>query len=266
MDAITNKPTVVMSRRELVKGLAAGSVVAFTAGCATNPETGRSQLLFVSTEQLAQLSASSWTDLKRQERVSTDPRLNSQLQRVGARITSAAGRSNETWEYAVFDNDAKNAFVLPGRQVGFYKGIMDTADNDDQIATVLGHEVGHVTGRHAAERYSQTIAAAGATALAGVAVSQSDTRYKNEIAAVLGLGIQFGVLLPYSRKHELEADILGVDYMARAGYRPTEAVKFWKKMAADGGGQRPPEFLSTHPDPTTRIARLEQHIANMGYS
>lgn len=264
------KPTVKMSRRDLVKGLAAGSVVAIAPACATNQATGRSQFLLVSNEQLAQLSAGSWTDLKRQTPVSNDPGYNSQLQRVGGRITTAANRRDGVspvgWEYAVFDSDQVNAFVLPGRQVGFYSGLMDLADNDDQVATVFGHEVGHVTGRHAAERYSQTIAAAGATTLAAVALNETDTRYKNEIAAVLGVGIQFGVLLPFSRQHELEADRLGVDYMAEAGYRPTEALRFWEKMAAQGGGRRPPEYMSTHPLPSTRIQALDQHIRNMGYA
>lgn len=252
---------IVMNRRELVAGLAAGTVVA----CTTNPVTGRSQLMLVSDGQLAQLSQGAWADVKSQEKVSNDPQLNGQLQRVGSRITNAAGMGGQSWEYAVFDSDTKNAFVLPGRQVGFYKGIMDLAENDDQIATVLGHEVGHVTGRHAAERYSQNIAVAAGTTVAAVAINESDTRYKQEIAAVLGLGITFGYLLPYSRAHELEADRLGVDYMAQAGYRPSEAVKFWQRMAADGG-QRPPEFLSTHPAPETRIRRIQEQIREKGYA
>jgi predicted Zn-dependent protease len=252
--------TVKMSRRELIAGLAAGTVVA----CTTNPETGRSQFLLVSNEQLAQLSAGSWNDVKAQEKVSNDPALNAQLRRIGDRITSAAGQRDKNWEYAVFDSDEKNAFVLPGGQVGFYKGIMTMADNDDQIATVLGHEVGHVTGRHAAERYSQQVAAAGGLALASVALASADVENRGTIAAVLGAGVTFGIILPYARKHELEADRLGVDYMARAGYNPRESINFWNKMAAEGG-PRQPAFMSTHPHPATRIAELNEHIARMGY-
>jgi predicted Zn-dependent protease len=251
-----------LSRRQILVGLAAGTVVA----CTTNPETGRSQLVFISDQQLAQMSTASWDQLKREEKVSNDPRYNSQLRRVGGKITTAAGRGGEPWQYAVFESDAKNAFVLPGRQVGFYEGIMDLADNDDQIAAVLGHEVGHVTGRHAAERASQTMAASGVLLGAQVATARSDDDTTKMIAAALGIGIQFGVILPYSRKHELEADILGVDYMARAGYRPTQALRFWEKMAAESSGQaRPPEFLSTHPSPETRLRAIDQHIRNKGY-
>ncbi len=253
--------TVVLSRRELVVGLAAGTVVA----CTVNPETGRNQLMLVSDGQLAQLSQGAWADVKAQETISNDPQMNARLRRVGDRIAPAAGFSPSEFEYAVFESDTKNAFVLPGRQVGFYRGIMDMAENDAQIATVLGHEVGHVTGRHAAERYSQNIAVGVGTTVAAVAISQSDTQYKQEIAAVLGLGVTFGYILPYSRQHETEADELGIDYMARAGYPTREAVRFWEKMAAEGGS-RPPEFLSTHPSPETRIRLIEERIRNMGYA
>ncbi|MCG8442551.1 MAG: M48 family metallopeptidase [Caulobacterales bacterium] len=257
--------TIVMSRREIVSGLAAGAVVAIAPGCATNEELGRSQFLLVSNEQLAELSAPAWNEMKAQQPISQNRTYNDQLQRVGDKITAAAGRGEQSWEYAVFDSEQVNAFVLPGRQVGFYEGLMDLADNDSQLSTVFGHEVGHVTARHAAERYSQSIAASGAMAVSQIALSQTDMKYKNEIAAVLGLGVQFGVLLPFSRKHELEADRLGVDYMHRAGYDAREAVRFWEKMAAQGSGNRPPEYLSTHPAPETRIRALDQYIRNKGY-
>ena len=252
---------VVMNRRQLVAGLASGTVVA----CTVNPNTGRSQLMLVSDGQLAQLSQGAWAEVRSQEKVSTNAALNNQLERVGSRITSAAGMAGQSWEYAVFESDERNAFVLPGRQVGFYSGLMELADNDDQIATVLGHEVGHVTGRHAAERYSQNIAVGVGTTAAAVALNESDTRYKQEIAAVLGLGVTFGYLLPFSRAHELEADALGVDYMAAAGYDPNQAVVFWRKMQA-AGGPRQPEFASTHPDPDRRIQRIQDLIRERGYA
>lgn len=255
---------IELSRRDLVRGLAAGTVVAFAAGCVTNPETGASQFLLVSDGQLAQLSQGAWAEVRSKEKLSSDPSRNQQLRRVGARITSAAGRGDQAWEYAVFESDQKNAFVLPGRQVGFYTGLMDLADNDDQLAAVMGHETGHVTGRHAAERYSQNIAASVGMSAAGLALK--DQKYGGEIAGVLGLGLQFGVLLPYSRAHELQADLLGLDYMHKAGYRPSQAIPFWEKMAGSGKGARPPEFLSTHPDPATRIKAIEQHIRERGYA
>lgn len=262
--ALDRSRTVVMSRRELICGLAAGTVVA-VSGCATNPETGRSQLILVSGDQLASLSAQSWRQIREKERVSRDPALNNRLRRVGDRITRAAGRGGEPWEYAVFDSDQKNAFVLPGRQVGFYRGIMELADTDDQLAAIMGHEVGHVSGRHGAERVSQSLASQAGLSAAQVALAAGEVSGAPQIAAALGAGVQFGVLLPYSRRHELEADRLGVGYMARAGYNPRQSVTLWRKMAASSSGRSTPEFLSTHPSPQTRIAELDAYLRQRGY-
>ncbi|PHR62416.1 MAG: peptidase M48 [Robiginitomaculum sp.] len=253
---------VIMSRRHLIAGLAAGTVTA----CVTNPDTGESQFMLVSEGQLAQMASSAWTDAKAQTPISRDPHLNSQLTRVGGRISTAANRQHENWEYAVFDSDQKNAFVMPGGKVGFYRGIMEFSDNEDQIAAIMGHETGHVTGRHAAARYSRQMAAGAGLAAANVALSRSDTRYKNEIAAVLGAGVTFGVILPFSRKHELQADKLGVDYMHRAGYDVRQSVRLWEKMAADSSGSRQPEFMSTHPSPETRVQELDSYIRSKGYA
>lgn len=257
---------VKMSRRALIRGLAAGTVVPFAAsGCATNPETGRSQFMLVSQGQLAKLSASAWSDVKEETPVSIDPVLNNQLRRVGGRIARGANRQNENWEYAVFDTDEKNAFVMPGGKVGFYRGIMEFSENDDQIAAIMGHETGHVTARHAAERYSQKMAAGVGLQVANVALSQRDNRYKGEIAAILGAGVQFGIILPFSRKHELEADKLGVDYMYRAGYDPRQAVRMWERMG-EVSKSRQPEILSTHPSPQTRVRALDAYIRQRGYA
>ncbi len=256
---------VVMSRRALIRGLAAGTVVPMAAsGCATNPETGRSQFMLVSQGQLAKLSASAWSDVKAETPVSMDRSLNNQLRRVGGRIVGAANRANENWEYAVFDTDEKNAFVMPGGKVGFYRGIMEFSENDDQVAAIMGHETGHVAARHAAERYSQQLAAGVGLQVANVALSQRDNRYKKEIAAILGVGVQFGIILPFSRQHELEADKLGVDYMYRAGYDPRQAVRLWERMGATSKS-RQPEILSTHPSPQTRVRALDAYIRQRGY-
>lgn len=263
----TSRPPVTMSRRALIRGLACGSVVAFAAtGCAENPATGRSQLLLISEGQLAQLAATSWAQMKKQEKVSNDPKLNNQLRRVGQRIAAVSGLSGQNWEYTVFESDELNAFVLPGGKVGFYTGIMKIMSNDDQVAVVMGHETGHVTGRHAAERFSQTTLANVGLQATAIALEANDVRASQEIAAVLGMGLQFGVLLPYSRKHELEADYLGVRYMHQAGYNGVEALNFWNKMASKNSDKaRPPEFLSTHPAPETRISQIRQQLLNMGY-
>ena len=263
----TSRPAVSMSRRDLIRGLASGSVVALTAsGCAENPATGRSQLLLISDGQLAQLAASSWTRLKQQEKVSRNPRLNNQLRRVGQRIAAVSGLSGQNWEFVVFESEQVNAFVMPGGKVGFYSGIMELMSNDDQVAVVMGHEVGHVKAKHAAERFSQTTLANIGLQATAIALEANDVRAAQEIAAVLGVGIQFGVLLPYSRKHELEADYLGVKYMHEARYNGVEAINFWNKMIKQSSGRgRPPELLSTHPSPETRVPQMRQQLLNMGY-
>ncbi|MFQ5563809.1 MAG: M48 family metallopeptidase [Parvularculaceae bacterium] len=256
--------TVTMSRREIIRGLAAGSVVVLAPGCAYNETLGRSQLLFVSSDQMAQLASSAWGDLKKKEKITNDPKYTSRMMRVAPRIISAAGGDPSKWEIQVFDSDQLNAFALPGGKIGFYTGILDIMENDDQIAVVMGHEVAHVNFNHSGERYSQsTLAAAGLT-VTQVAVSGS--QYSNQIMGVLGVGAQLGVILPYSRRHELEADKFGLRYMHRAGYDPQEAVRFWTKMSAEKKNGAPPEFLSTHPSDATRIAQLQREIALLGRS
>jgi predicted Zn-dependent protease len=249
---------VKMSRRAVMRGLATGSVVILAAGCAYNEELGRSQLLFVSSGQMAQLAASAWTDLKKQEKITNSPKYVDRVRRVAPKIITAAGDNPSEWEVQVFDSKDLNAFALPGRKIGFYSGILDIMENDSQIATVLGHEVAHVNYNHSGERFSQSTLAQGGLTIAQIAVSGS--QYQNEILGVLGAGASLGVILPFSRKHELEADKFGLRYMHRAGYDPQEAIRFWTKMSAQKQGG-PPEFLSTHPADSTRIAQLQREIA-----
>ncbi len=273
----TNKlPTVTMSRRELVNGLAAGSVVAFSglslAGCTTNEALGRQQLILVSDAQLAQLADQSWKHALKENRQSSDPALRRRVERVGNRIVVAADRrfpqqnlTRQNWEFAVFEDDTVNAWVMPGGKVGFHTGLLDIMENNDQIATVMGHEAGHVVGRHAAERYSQQMAAAGGLAIANVALAAGDVENRGLIAGILGAGVTFGVILPYSRQHEYEADRLGADFMVGANYRANEAVRFWDTMTKRSG-QRPAEFMSTHPSDQNRIAAMRSYISDQGYT
>lgn len=251
------KPFIHSIPAALLRGLAVIGLLAAGA-CAYNETLGRNQLLFVSSGQMAQLASSAWTDLKKQEKISTDPKYTSRVNRVAPKIIQAAGGNPAEWEVQVFQSDQLNAFALPGGKIGIYTGILDIMENDAQIAAVMGHEVAHVNFNHSGERYSQSAAAQTALGVGAAAAGSSQTG----LAAVqaLGLGAQYGVLLPFSRKHELEADKFGVRYMARAGYDPEEAVKFWEKMSASKKGA-PPEFLSTHPSDATRIAQLKREIA-----
>jgi predicted Zn-dependent protease len=256
-----------LRRRDLLHALSLGLIAAAAPGCATNPETGRSQLLLVDEGQLVQMSLSAWDEQKKKTPVSRAPALVGRLERVGLNIARASGKGNQPWEFVVFDTPEKNAFVLPGNKVGFYRGLMELADKDDHVACVLGHEVGHVTGRHAAERYSQNTAAQlGLGVGAAVAGGSMQSEQSRQLAvAALGLGVQVGLLLPFSRAQESEADRLGIDYMYRAGYDVRESLVFWRRMGASGG-DRPPQFLSTHPDPASRMEALRGYINAKGYA
>ena len=262
---------VELTRRQLVSGLASGAVVAFTgvglSGCQKNVALGREQLLLVSDGQLAALAAGTWREVVARTPRYEDPR----LWRVGPRIVDAAaqqypdsGLDRHEWEFVAFDDDQVNAWVMPGGKVGFYAGILDIMENDDWIAAVMGHEVGHVVGRHAAERFSQRMLLQGGAAVVAAALSQSDSRYAGEVAAVLGAGVTFGIILPYSRRHEYEADSLGLDFMIGGGYAAPEALRFWGEMAGRSGGRGRLEFLSTHPLDANRIAAMRRHLAARG--
>ena len=270
-----------MPRRKMLKGLIAGGAVATGAsvsGCTTNPHTGAKQFLAFAPGNLSEAAASSWAEIKQKVPTSTDPRYTSRLSKIGGRIANASPYANESWDYQVFDTDTKNAFVLPGNRVGFYKGMMDFAETDDAIAGIMGHEVGHVAGAHARARISlQTftqVAVVGGTILGGsqlskqcekVEVSQRNSCLQGanakttQLQQALGLGALLGVTLPYSRKHETESDLLGANYMKRAGYDPYQSVKLWEKMAA-ASSSRQPTILSTHPDPAERAQVLHDYI------
>jgi predicted Zn-dependent protease len=178
---------------------------------------------------------------------------------------AAAGLSDRPWEIVVFNNDAANAFVLPGGQIGVNTGLLTIVENDDQLAAVIGHKIAHMTANHSAERYSQTAATQVVLAGAQTALGGSASRSAQAVGALGGAGAQLGVLLPFSRRHELEADRIGVDYMVRAGYRADQSVRLWTNMTAGRGGGATGGFLSTHPSDQQRIAALQAHITARGY-
>lgn len=243
----------------LLTGLLAAC--AFLTGCTTVNETGRSQLMLVSPTQEAQMGLSAFQQIKSEEKISTDAAVNERIQRIGKRIATSVGREipNAQWEFVVFDSPTVNAFALPGGKVGVYTGLIKLAASDDEIAIVMGHEIAHVTSRHGAERTSQNYAVAGVGLIAAVGMEMKDVdpAKRNLALAAYGLGSQVGFALPFSRLHETEADTVGLRFAAGAGYDPRAGASFWKKMAKQGG-EKPPEFLSTHPSDSTRIANLEK--------
>lgn len=230
-------------------------LIAALAGCATSP-TGRNQLLVYPADQLDAMGIQAFEEMRSQLTVEEDPEINAYVRCVATAITDELSDKNTNWEVVVFTDDNPNAFALPGGKMGVYTGMLKVAENQDQLAAVLGHEVGHVLAQHGNERMSQqqiTNVALAAAAGSGYVDSVS--------MQALGLGAQIGILLPYSRSHESEADIIGLDLMAEAGFDPRESVQLWKNMEKAGGGA-PPEFLSTHPASTTRIDDLIGKMAD----
>lgn len=250
-----------MKRPVLITLAAAVALSTGAAGCAYNDTLGRNQFLIVDDSALIQQADAAWAEALRTQRTSNDAASLARIKRVGDRIVAAAGLSGQRWEYALFVSDAPNAFVLPSGKIGVTTSLLALVRNDDQLAAVLGHEVGHVVARHAAERYSTS--AATSVVLSGVQGVAGD--YGQAAGAIGGLGAQLGVLLPFSRRDELEADRLGVDYMQRAGFAPRESIALWRLMQGQRQGSNP-EFASTHPSDSTRIAQLEQYIASRGWS
>ncbi len=231
------------------------------AGCATAPETGRSQLILMSPAQEAELGLKAFTQLKREKPSIKSGKNAEMVRRVGRRIAKVAPVEYADWEFVLFEDDTPNAFALPGGKVGVNSGILEITKTEAGLATVLAHEVGHVVARHGAERASQTLGlqALGVIADAALAQNAPGARWGVMLPKAYGIGAQVGVLLPYSRVHELEADELGLVYMARAGYDPREAIAFWERFQAYNrkqGGGKPLEFLSTHPLDERRIAEL----------
>jgi len=237
------------------------AALAFLAGCYTVPHTGRKSFIVLPASEEAAMGATAFLDIKGKEKISTDRVANERVTQIGERIAAVAGDDlpNAKWEFVVFDaSETVNAFALPGGKVGVYTGLLKLADSDDEIAIVMGHEIAHATARHGSERWSQ----GAALALGGVVLSETvlkDNKNREGWLAAYGAGATVGVLLPYSRLNESEADEIGLVYAARAGYDPRAAITFWEKMAAEAAGKRkPPEFLSTHPSDETRIRRLRE--------
>ncbi len=223
-----------------------------------NPETGRKSHVGLTTQQEAALGLQSYHQvLSQAQAINSGPEFE-MVRRVSTRLaaaTGAAGRDFD-WQESLIQDRQANAFCLPGGKIVVYTGILPIAQNEAGLATVLGHEMAHATSRHGAQRVLQQSLTQ--TALTGVAVSLSDMDYGKQRAVMgaLGAGAQFGVLMPFGREHESEADHIGLIYMARAGYDPHESIRFWERMEQTGGAQ-PPEFLSTHPSHGHRIAQLQ---------
>lgn len=234
--------------RALLLGLL---VPLLAAGCESAPITGRDQLVLISEPQAAQMGIDAYQQILTSKTVVKDGSFAQQVVRVGRRIARAVGGSETSWEFNVIEDGTPNAFALPGGKVGVHTGLARVAKTEDQLAAVMAHEIAHVTARHSAERMSQQMLVEGG--IAGI-TQATGTQSLSQVAA---LAATLGLVLPFTRTQESEADEIGLHYMARAGYDPRAAVELWRNFDRLGG-ERPPEFLSTHPSPGDRIARLQQ--------
>jgi metalloendopeptidase OMA1, mitochondrial len=243
-----------------------------SGGCTTNPYTKRWQLLMIPQSYETRLGAQAYQDVLSDPnvKVSQDPAEEDPVQRVSARIIEAAKHSKYAesakefqWDVTVIKDDkTKNAFALPGGKIAVYTGIFPVADNESDLAAIIGHEVVHALARHGSERMSQGVLAQ--VGLVGASIAMQTQRFSpmtsQTAMSALGIGAQVGVLLPYSRAHESEADYIGLLLAAEPGYDPQEAVQVWERMQRSSGGQQPQEFLSTHPGHETRIKRLMEKM------
>ncbi|MBK8192802.1 MAG: M48 family metallopeptidase [Lewinellaceae bacterium] len=243
----------------------------FLFACSKNAFTGRKSLNIIPTTTINSLSSSEYKTFLSQNKTVKSGSDYELVRRVGMDLKAAtevyyrskgkaAELKNFAWEFNVVDDPATvNAFCMPGGKVVVYTGILKVTKNEDALAVVMGHEIAHALANHGNERMSQgLVAQLGLTSL-DLALSQKPAATRNLLMSAVGAGAQVGVLLPFSRKHESEADEIGLYLMAMAGYNPNEAAPFWARMNASGGG-RPPEFLSTHPDPAKRSDELKKLV------
>lgn len=247
-----------MKRRYLLVSLA----TTLLGGCVTSP-TGRSQLMMVPDSQMSQMGLSAFNDMRKQGKFVDAPRERAYATCVADALIAVlpAPWNTQQWEVQIIGDDAANAFALPGGRIGVNRGMFKIATDQNQLAVVLGHELSHVVARHGAERVSDSMATQAAVA-AGTIYAGSRGTDAGNAAALLGLGAEVGIMLPFSRTQESEADTLGQRYMAQAGFDPRAAVTLWEKMGAQGGS-KPPVFLSTHPSSGNRAQALNQEAQQL---
>jgi predicted Zn-dependent protease len=228
----------------------------FLVSCAASP-TGRRQLRFFPPAEVQTMGIAAFDKLKKETPQSNDPHLNRYVRCIANAITAEIQGSGN-WEVVVFQDVAANAFALPGGKIGVYTGMLKIAANQDQLATVIGHEVAHVISQHPNERVSTQYATQ--TGLQKIGEWFGAGQAANpQLMGLLGIGAQVGLTLPFGRKQETEADIVGLNLMARAGFDPRQSVPLWQNMATQGG-PTPPEILSTHPANQTRITGLSEYV------
>jgi predicted Zn-dependent protease len=245
-------------------------IILTSIGCSTVPLTGRRQLSLVPESDVMALSLTEYDKFIKSNKLSTDKNKTALVKKVGERIAKAveaymasAGLSKNLegykWEFNLVEDPSVNAWCMPGGKVVVFTGLLPITQTEAALATVMGHEIAHAVARHGSERMSDQMAVQlGSTGLS-VALAQKPEQTKQIALGAFGLVSQYGVILPFSRQHEYEADYMGIIFMAMAGYDPNESIPFWERMAQKGGTKQP-EFLSTHPVDQNRIDRLKQKM------
>ena len=242
-----------------ILAIMAGGLFVLTS-CTTNPLTGKKHFNMVPEAIEANMGLQAYDQIKAKEKISKNPRYNELVRRVGSRIAEASGQTGYSWEFTVIESEVQNAFCLPGGKIVVYTGILPIAKNEGGLATVLGHEVTHALARHGGERITQNIAMLGGLGALQYTLLK-DHPQQSLIMGLLGAGATVGVILPFGRADETEADETGQILMARAGYDPAESVAFWQRFSAVTAGKSPPEFLSTHPSSQNRVENLQNRLA-----
>lgn len=248
----------------MIKSILAVATLTLIAGCQmTKSPTGRFQALLYSSDDMSALGGQSFAEMKKSEKIVTDSRINNYVGCIASAITkhvdSSYGINN--WEVVVFDSPQINAFALPGGHIGVYTGLMGVAKTPDQLAAVIGHEIGHVLAEHSNERLSRSKLTNMGMEMAGGAIDLAGMANKDLVMQGLGLGAQYGIALPFGRKQESESDEMGLELMAKAGFKPEASVSLWQAMGEASGGNQPMEFMSTHPSNSTRISDLNDGMA-----
>lgn len=249
------------SRAIRVGGVSAGVAVACViwSGCQTTPVTNRRQVLnpLISEAKEVEMGVTAYTELLKEEPPSVNQRYNALVERVGRRIAAVAGKPDYQWEFKVIQSPQQNAFCLPGGKVAVYEGILPICLNEAGLAVVMSHEIAHATARHGGERMAHGSIANGVKTAIGVVTQNQSEKTREIVQTVYGVSSKYGAILPFSRKHESEADHIGLIYMAQAGYDPSEAPLFWERFGQATEGA-PAEFLSTHPSHGRRSEDLRQ--------
>jgi predicted Zn-dependent protease len=225
--------------------------------CTKSP-TGRTQFMMMPDTEMSQMGLQAFTKLKQTKPVTTNSRYTSFVNCIAQPITQLVGGG--VWEIVVFEDSSLNAFALPGNKIGVYTGLVNMVTDQSQLAAVIGHEIGHVLAKHSNERMSQQTAVSQGMSMVGAVVGAPTTAMGQLGMSALGMAAEYGVLLPYSRTQESEADVIGLDLMAKSGFDPRQSLVLWQKMSQASGGQEPPEFMSTHPANASRISELSNNM------